>query len=105
MVVNGFISYKMVTGGGNDEFTGKAIPVNISWSNPIECFIKTNNHNNRGTYQDGKFSVSAYEVLIQTEPFHAERVKLQDMRGREIGEFQVQDIQSLDLVQKVKIVV
>ncbi len=101
---NGTLQYAIVTGGGLDAI-GDPIPVVTSWSDPVDCLIITNTRNDKGTYQDGKFTQMAYVVHIDKQPFDAKRVRLTNDRGIELGEFQVQDVQFLDLVRRVKITV
>jgi len=94
----------MVTGGGFDG-NNDPIPVVTSWSDPVDCLIITNTRNGKGTYADGKFTVCAYEIHIDKQPFTSKRIQLTNSRGLDLGEFQVQDVQFLDLVRKVKIIV
>lgn len=101
---NGTLQYAIVSGGGIDS-NHLPVAVATSWSDPIDCLIITNTHNNKGTYQDGKFTVCAYEIHIEKQAFSAKRVKLTNSRSVDLGEFQVQDVQFLDLVRKVKILV
>ena len=101
---NGTLQYAITTGGGVNT-NGDPVPVIAAWSNPIDCLIITNTRNNKGAYQDGKFTVCAYEIHIEKQSFTANRIKLVNSRGDQLGEFEVQDIQFLDLVRKVKIIV
>ncbi len=103
-MVNGTICYQIKTGGGTDT-SGDPIPVSSSWSDPVECNIRTNTHNNKGTYQGGQFTVSAYEILLEATEFSAERVRITNNRDISLGEFQVQNTQFLDNVGRVKIIV
>lgn len=101
---NGTLKYAAITGGGFDG-NNDPLPVTTSWSDPVDCLIITNTRNDKGTYQDGKFTVCKYTIHLDKQPFEAKRVKLTNDRGIDLGEFQVQDIQFLDLVRKVKIIV
>ena len=101
-MVNGTLQYKTVTGGGLDE-NGDPIPVNATWSEIIECFIGPNI--NKRKYKDRTFSMPTYEILIDMQPFDSAMIKLTTKRGKEMGEFQVQAIQFLDVVKRVKITV
>lgn len=103
-MTNGTLQYIKLSGGG---ISNEGDPVSIvqEWSDPIDCLIITLKHDNKGTYNDGKFTASAYEIHIESQPFEATKVKLTNSRNKELGEFQVQDLQFLDLVGRIKIVV
>jgi hypothetical protein len=49
--------------------------------------------------------VAFYEILIEMQPFESDRIRLTNNRGKVLGEFQVQNVQFLDLVGRVKIIV
>lgn len=103
MRTNGILQYTIQEGGGVNE-SGEPIPAKSYWSAPITCSIQTNNHNNKGTYQDGKFTTASYEILIESLAFSAIRVKL-SRYGENLGEFEVQDIQPFPGVGRIKILV
>ena len=71
MRVNGTLSYLIEQTSSFDE-DGVPTPAEPTWSAPIECWIQTNTHNERGTYQDGKFTQASYLVLIERQ--HLDRV-------------------------------
>ena len=75
-----------------------------NWSSPIPCSIKTVKHHHKGTYEDGGFTVSSYEILMEVGEFEAARIKL-EKGGKSLGEFAVQDIQELSSVGRIKIIV
>ncbi len=76
-----------------------------NWSDPIECFIRTITHNNRGTYQDGQWTQASYEVLIERQHLEATPTRVQLSRNEtELGEYEVQDCQSVSL-DRYKIIV
>lgn len=102
MIINGKILYQVKSGGGI--VNGNPVPVQVDWL-PIECNIKTNSNTTKGRYIDGNFRMASYEVLIELTDFTANRVKLVDIMGRDLGEFPVQSIEHLEAVQNTKIVV
>jgi len=104
-MTNGTLQYKSKTGGGTDPTTGDPIAVTGAWSDCIDCFIQTNHHNTKGKYIDGKFEIADYTVLIETQPFDADRVLLITDKGKTLGEFQVQNVEFLDAVGRVKITI
>jgi hypothetical protein len=85
LVVNGSISGRVKTGGGLD---GNGNPVRLSpeWEQPIPCHIKVNRGNYLGKQNGNTFTSASYEVLIESQPFEAERVKLVDESGRRSGD-------------------
>ena len=103
-MINGTLQCKTRATEGFD-IEGNPSPEAGKWSDYIDCFIQTNTHSNKGTYQDGRFTIAAYTVLIETQPFDADRIKLVTDKGKHLGEFQVQDIQFMDIVGRVKITV
>lgn len=103
MITNGTIQYQVTTGGGYD-LKGNPIPVLSAWSDPTVCGIKQNSSENKGTYVDGKFKTSSYEVLVENAPEEVKRVKL-TLAGRVLGEFPVQSVRPLTNVGRIKIVV
>jgi len=101
---NGHILVGNSTGGGIDA-DGIPIPSSVEWSEEIPCRVQTVNHNNKGVYQDGKFVQSAYLLFIPlVTPFSADRVRIVHS-GVDLGEFEVQDVEVLTLVGKIKITV
>ena len=103
-MTNGTLQYKTRTAGGFDT-NGNPIPATGTWSDPIDCFIQTNQHSNKGKYQDGKFIIAAYTVLIESQEIDTDRVWLITDKGKDMGEFAVQDIRFMDTVGRVKITV
>lgn len=102
IITNGTISIKTKTGGGL--INGNPVRPSETWSEPIPCNIKTNQHNNKGRINGNSFEVASYEVLIEAQTFDADRVKLV-REGKDLGEFSIQDIEPLDAVGAIKITV
>lgn len=100
---NGYIEARIVTEGGFEN----GIPVQASedWGEKIPCHIKKNMQDNKGNYKDGEFTRYAFVVWFEMREFEAERVRLTDNRGREIGVFEVQSLDFMDLTQRVKVTV
>jgi hypothetical protein len=103
VIVNGTIQAKIKTGGGLDA-DGYPIKPDASWSQPIPCRVTTNNLNNLGKHNGNTFVIASYEVLIESQPFESERVKLTQL-GRDLGEFSVLSAECLESVGILKIVV
>jgi len=106
MRTNGTLTYKIADASSASGFNedGEPIMESVQWSDAIPCFIQTNTHNERGTYQDGKFTQAQYIVLVERGKIQkTDRVTL--TRGSEsLGEFEVQDFQNVCL-DRVKIIV
>lgn len=103
MIQNGFVQIKTTSGGGLDE-DGIPIEAVSDFGDKIPCHIQTNSHSNNGKYQDGKFIISSYIIFIPMKSgFSTDRVKL-TIDEREV-EFDVQNIEFLKLVGRIKITV
>lgn len=103
MQYNGTIQYKILSGGGLDE-NSEPIESGSSWSDPICCLYKAVKHTH-GIYQQGKFTDSSYEILIESKEFEADTVKLTSDRDKMLGEFEVQNIEFVERSGRVKITV
>lgn len=103
MIINGTIQFGLITGGGLDG-NGDPLPVTTNWSDSYGCNIKENFNNLKGSYQDGDFRMSSYQILVDEIPEgKIERVRL--VMGAELGEFRVQGIRPMESVGRVRIVV
>jgi hypothetical protein len=103
LIVNGTVTAKVKTGGGLDADGYPVKPVE-SWAQPIPCHVKMNRKNNLGKQNGNTFVAASYEVLIEPQPFEAERVRLAEY-GRDLGEFSVMWTEYLEAVGALKIVV
>jgi len=104
MIYNGTIK-TLFSASGTLDSDGDPVESTPSWSDDIQCQIRTIKHNNKGIYQDGKFIQSSYEILVKMQTIDTKRIKITDERSKELGEFEVQDIEYLNSVQMVKITV
>ncbi len=100
---NGFIQIKGSTGGGL--VNGIPVAASDTIGGKIPCHIETNKQNNKGIYVDGNFTQYAFTVYFDMQSFEANRVQLTNKREELIGDFEVQSIEFLDLVQRVKVIV
>lgn len=103
MKVNGTLQYKIKTGGGF--LNGDPIPVCLNWSRPIECQIQANRHETTGKYVDGKFTIASYTILAELQQLDYAQIKLTTIRGKNLGEFEVQHVEYFDTVCRTKITV
>lgn len=97
---NGFIEVLQTTGGGFNN--GDPIPVTEEWSDKIGCHFQKN-EDNQGDYKDGEFTNYAFTVWFDAKDFDVKKVRITNKRNRVLGEFEVQSIDFLDLVNRVKI--
>jgi hypothetical protein len=103
IIVNGTITAKVKAGGGL-ETDGYPIKPAESWLQPVPCHIRVNRKNNLGKQNGNTFIIASYEVLIESQQFESERVKLTE-NGRDLGEFSVLWTELFDAVCALKIVV
>lgn len=106
IILNGYISAKIKTGGGLDE-NGNPFRPSSEWSESIPCYIKVNQRNNLGKQNGNSFIIASYEILIDPQPFTSDGiVKLSYESGQELGEFSIMfPSEYLEAVQAIKIVV
>ena len=103
MQYNGTIQYKILSGGGLDE-NSEPIKSDDSWSDPISCLYRAVKHTH-SIYQQGKFTDSSYEILIENQEIDANMVKLTNDRNKMLGEFEVLNIVFVERSGRVKITV
>lgn len=104
---NGKLRAKTIsTSEGDLDANGYPIAPKDKWEEPIECNIKTNNQANLGVTANGNtFETSAFEVIIEEQPFDAEIVRLV-RNDVDLGLFQVQGKpELLSAVGNIKILV
>ncbi|MDL2310128.1 hypothetical protein LJC39_03315 [Parabacteroides sp. OttesenSCG-928-B22] len=106
IIVNGFISAKVKTGGGLGE-NGNPVRPSSEWGEPIPCNIRVNKRNNLGKQNGNTFTVASYEILIEPQSFIDDgMVKLQYVSGKDLGEFPIMfPPEFLEAVGAVKITV
>lgn len=109
MRTNGVLKYKTTTGGGIDPVTGNPIASESVWSDPVPCMIIPNSKGFIQKYDGGAYIPADYEIHL--EPFmdylNTSIICITDDRGRDLGEHNVlqQNIQYLDIVQRIKILI
>ena len=106
MRTNGFICILNTNAAATIDDNGEPIIANDApeMGLRIPCSIKTVTHHQKGTYEDGKVTVSKYEILIEVCEFKADRISL-GRQGKSLGDFVIQDIQVLSNVGRIKIIV
>lgn len=101
---SGYIQAQIVINGGIGD-DGMPMKASEDWGVKIPCNIQTNMQNNKGNYKDGKFTQFAFTVYLPMQKFEAKRVRLTNNRNQILGEFEVQSIEFLGLVQRVKVII
>lgn len=105
MRTNGTLQFSTFAEGG---FTSDGEPIAgfDGWSEAIPCSIKTVTNNSKGRYDDGKFTQTSYEVLVEPDErlLDVKRVRL--VRGEmELGEYPVQGLPIPTVMDRMKIIV
>ena len=99
---NGYIQPITATGGGFNE-KGNPVKVESQLLDRIPARIETNSKSNKGKYQDGRFVICSYTCYITGNEFNYSRLKV--IINNVEKEFDIQDIQILQMTGQVKIIV
>lgn len=102
--MNGRIQSQIVSGGGENEY-GETIAAQTTWGEKVNCKYQANTMNNRGRYTDGEFTQSAFTITITDMNFTANVIRLFDSRDNEVCIKEVQSLEVLESIQRVKITV
>lgn len=106
IIPNGHIEIKTKTGGGIDPSTGFPSPAEVSWGAPIPCQMVVSRLNKLGrTTQGEHVTTVSYSILIEDQPFSAERIRLSGNDGKVIGEFSIISMEPLEAVGQIRITV
>lgn len=100
--MKGLIQAQIQTGGGENEY-GEPIPSKVDWGKKTECTYNANELNNRGRVHDFKFTQSAYIITVFDMDFRASIIRLFDSSDNMVVEQEVQSLEVLEEVQRVKI--
>jgi len=110
MKTNGLLYIKNPTRlpQGNSGFDSDGNPIVVDEKHlvPLPCSIRTISDGKTGVYEDGKFRVASFEILVEDmgEPFRAQMVKL-ERYGESLGEYKVQSIEPFPTIGRIKILV
>lgn len=99
-------SSRLLSGATGFDDDGNPIVVDDKFLAPVPCNIRTITDGRTGVYEDGKFRVSSFEILLEdmNEPFKAKVVKLERF-GETLGEYTVQSIEPFPTIGRIKILV
>lgn len=103
MITNGKIRTINTTGSESFDEDGFPLPLGEVYSDYIECNIRHNTRSDKGRYEDGRFTVASYEVLVEEQPLEAQRIEITDNAGAVLGVFKVQLIEHMRVVGRIKI--
>jgi len=103
MRTNGTLKYLVNSEKTVNEF-GEVVASDVTWSEPIECSIKTNSDNRKGRYEDGVFRMASFTILLECTEFSSERISI-ERQGEQLGEYEIISKEPLCGVGRVKIVV
>lgn len=102
--MRGFINAQIVVPGHIDD-NGIPVSGSVSWGDDVECKYFAVTNDNKGRYNDGEFKRIAYEITTENMDFDAKIIRLKDSKGRVICEKEVQSLEELEDVQRVKITI
>ena len=103
--MNGFISSQIKSADSINESTGEAVLGVATWSDDVECKYKANTLNNKGTYVGGKFTQSEYEITTDIISFRANIIRLKNSAGDVVCIKEVQSLEVLESIQRVRIMI
>lgn len=102
--MRGFVNAQIITPGYiNDD--GVPVPGSTDWGRDVECKYVANVNNNKGRYPDGEFKQTEFEITTEDMSFEAKIIRLKDRKGRIICDKEVQSLEELESVQRIKITV
>ena len=105
IIQNGHIECKVKTGGGIDPVTGYPVKAEVTWGEPIPCQYIPSKHDMMAVREGEHYTLAAYAILIEEQPFESETIRLTDIRGEELGEFPVRQVERLEAVCEMRITV
>jgi len=101
---NGYFTTHSNSGGGFDD-DGQPLEVTVSVAETFNCNVRTVSNNKMGTYEDGKFVKSSFEIFITLDKmFSATEIEL-FKNNVSVGKFPIQSIEHLQIVGRTKIIV
>ena len=102
--MEGFIQAKLPEESKTNE-GGEPIVSPISFGEKKECRYISTLFNQKGRYEGGTFTQSAYEIVIEDMSFNAKAIRLIDSRGNLVCEKEIQSLEVLETIQRIKITI
>lgn len=102
--MKGYISNQIA---GESYIDENGIPVSgtLTWGDDVECKYFATENNNKGRYIDGDFKQIAFVITTEDMSFRANIIRLKDSKGNVICNKEVQSLEELESVQRIKITV
>ena len=96
----------MYQGKATENQWGEPIESESTWSDKITCRYKANTNDNKGRYDDGKFTRTAFDITVPNMDIErGSIIKLYDDLDELLCEKQIQSFERLRMVQRIKITV
>lgn len=104
IIKNGTIEVVSTSGGGIDE-NGYPKSTTTSYGDPIDCQYIPKSVNYLSIVKGEHYRSLSFSILIESivGGFVANRVRLKDLEGVEIGEFDVRSVEALSAMCEIKI--
>ena len=103
--MDGYIQAQIVISDGYTDCDGETVPANVRWGGFVGCKYRANTLSKTGRYGGWKFAQMAFEITAEDMNFHANCIRLLDSAKRLVCEKEVQNIEMLEGVQRVRITV
>ncbi len=108
IIVNGTLEWKTLSaGGGLDPETGFPVPPEETWSDPVPCQtipLRTDRLA-RGSQSGERFTDLSFNVLIEQGSPAGTFLRLRDLAGNVIGEYQLKGAEPLEAVGQLRLTV
>ncbi len=105
IIPNGTIEAQNLAGGGIDPETGFPTTGAASWGEPVPCQFSPVKQDYRATVDGEPARTLSFSILIEGQPFTADRLRLRDSGGALIREFSVESVEHLEAVGQTRITV
>lgn len=105
IIPNGTIEVQNLAGGGLNPETGFPTTGAVTWSEPLPCQFSPVKQDYRATVNGEPAKTLSFSILIEGQPFTADRLRLRDIGGSTLGEFSVESVEHLDAVCQTRITV
>ena len=100
--MNGTVKAQIIIGGSLNS-DGEPTQGVETFGLSVPCKYASNNRTNHVTKSDMNFTQEKYIITIKDMKFSASRIKLFDSKGVEVCEKQVQSLEILEDVKRIKI--
>lgn len=102
--MDGYIQ-KVIQAEGGLNADGEPIMAHETYGEKVSCKYMANTLNNRGSYMDGKFTMSSYIITTKDMSFEADQIRLLDREEKKVAEKLVQSLEVLTTIKRVRITI